>query len=102
MDTQTLFNIATGIAGALGMWVLNGIKDSLNALHRSDMDLSAKLQTVELLVAGAYVKKDEMDKLGSAIFVKLDKIENKLDGKADRANCDQVHFKAGASRDAAR
>lgn len=107
MDTQTLFNIATAAAGALGMWVLTGIKESLNALHKSDMDLSAKVQNIELLVAGNYAKKDDVERLiaqltlgrresDAALFSKLDKIESKLDTKADKATCDQLHFAKGA------
>ena len=84
MDMQTLFNILFGGVGALGMWILNSLKDSLAVLHKSDLDLSAKVQNIELLVAGAYVKKDELDRMTNALFNKLDKIELKLDGKADK------------------
>ena len=43
-----------------------------------------KVQHIEVLVAGTYVKRDDMEKLGGALFAKLDKIEAKLDGKADK------------------
>lgn len=99
MDAQTLFNLAIGAAGALGMWVLNGIKESMQALHRSDLELSAKVQNIELLVAGAYVKKEELDRMTNALFVKLDKIDSKLDNKADKSTCDQVIFRKHAIND---
>jgi hypothetical protein len=35
-------------------------------------------------VAGSYVKRDDMDKLTTALFTKLDKIEAKIDQKADK------------------
>jgi hypothetical protein len=37
-----------------------------------------------VLVAGQYVHRDEFHSLSKALFAKLDKIEDKLDGKADR------------------
>jgi hypothetical protein len=42
------------------------------------------VQSIEVLVAGSYVKRDDMDKLTAALFAKLDKIELKIDGKADK------------------
>lgn len=95
MDIQTLFNLAFGAIGALGMWILNGLKDSMNSLQKSNSDLAGKVQAIELLVAGTYVKKDDMDKMLNALFAKLDKIDSKLDGKADKTTCDQVHFQRG-------
>jgi len=49
------------------------------------MQLAAKVQTIEVLVAGSYVKRDDLDKLTHAIFVKLDKIEDKIDSKVDKS-----------------
>jgi len=81
---QTFFNIAITLIGFLGGWVLNSLKSSIEALQRADTALTAKVQAIEVLVAGTYVKRDDMDKLGAALFAKLDKIENKLDSKADK------------------
>lgn len=84
MDSQTAFNIAVALAGALGGWVLNNIKSSMDALHIADQQLSEKVQSIEILVAGTYVKRDDVDKLSTALFAKLDRIESKLDSKADK------------------
>lgn len=84
MDVQTIINILIGLAGTLGGWVLNSLKASIDDLRKADMSLTDKVQQIELLVAGTYVKRDDMDKLGAALFAKLDKIEAKLDGKADK------------------
>lgn len=84
MDAQTIINIAIGLAGALGGWVLNNLKSSIDELRKADSVLADKVQHIEVLVAGTYVKRDDMDKLASALFAKLDKIEAKLDGKADK------------------
>lgn len=84
MDTQTAFNIVLSLVAFLGGWVLNSLRDSIKALHKSDGELAEKVQKIEVLVAGQYVKRDDMDKLTSALFAKLDKIESKLDSKADK------------------
>lgn len=84
MDAQTIINIAIGLVGALGGWVLNNLKSSIDELRKQDSLLADKVQQIEVLVAGTYVKRDDMEKLGDALFAKLDKIENKLDNKVDK------------------
>lgn len=84
MDTQTAFNIVLSLVAFLGGWVLNSLRDSIRALQKTDGELADKVQRIEVLVAGTYVKRDDMDRLGAALFAKLDKIEAKLDGKADK------------------
>ena len=84
MDTQTAFNIVLSLVAFLGGRMLNSLRDSIKSLHESDSDLAEKVQKIEVLVAGHYVKRDDMDKLTTALFAKLDKIESKLDSKADK------------------
>ena len=84
MDTQTLINVLFAIAGAMGGWILNNLKASIEALQKADATLADKVQHIEVLVAGTYVKRDDLDKLSSALFHKLDKIESKLDNKQDK------------------
>jgi len=81
---QMFFNIAITLIGFLGGWVLNSLKSSIEALQKADASLTSKVQGIEVLVAGSYVKRDDLDKLSMALFAKLDKIESKLDGKADK------------------
>lgn len=83
-DFQTLFNIALGVISFLMGLIVQGLRESMARLQKADSDLASKVQSIEVLVAGTYVKRDDMDKLGSAIFTKLDRIEAKLDGKADK------------------
>jgi hypothetical protein len=84
MDFQIGFDLAIGLVAFLGGWVMNNLRDSLKSLQKADNELTNKVQAIEVLVAGTYVKRDELDKLGQAIFAKLDRIEGKLDGKADK------------------
>lgn len=84
MDIQTIINIAIGLAGGMGGWILNNLKSSIDELRKQDIILADKVQHIEVLVAGTYVKRDDMEKLGNALFCKLDKIEAKLDSKVDK------------------
>jgi hypothetical protein len=91
MEAQTLINILIGACGALIGWVLKSIRESIRDLQithteltKADNALADKVQKIEVLVAGTYVKRDDLDKLSVALFNKLDKIEAKLDLKADK------------------
>lgn len=84
-DFQTLFNIALGAASFLLGLVVQGLRDSMRALQSADSELASKVQKIEVLVAGTYVKRDDMEKMSEAIFTKLDRIESKLDGKVDKS-----------------
>lgn len=78
-DYQVLFNVAIGALGVIGGWMLNNLRDSFKDLADADIALTIKVQAIEVLVAGQYVKRDELDRLGHAIFAKLDRIETKMD-----------------------
>lgn len=79
MDAQTIINVLFAVAGGMGGWILNNLKSSIESLQRADAVLTDKVQHIEVLVAGTYVKRDDMDKLSQALFHKLDKMEVKLD-----------------------
>lgn len=81
---QTIINwLLAGFGGLIG-FLLNAVWQAVKDLQKADKDLTAKVAEIEVLVAGAYVKKDDLEKLSSAIFARLDRIEDKLDGKVDR------------------
>lgn len=84
MDLQSAFNLILGLVAFLGGYVLKSINDSLKALQVTDTILSDKVQKIEVLVAGEYVKHSDLDRLTIALFAKLDKISDKIDLKADR------------------
>ncbi len=83
-DSQTAINVLFALAGFLGAWVLNSLRDSIASLHKSDAELAVKVQSIEVLVAGTYVKRDELERIAQALFAKLDKIDAKLDTKVDK------------------
>jgi hypothetical protein len=75
--SQDLINWALGLAGSAGGWWLKTVWDS----HRV---LADKVVAIEVLVAGQYVRRDELSAMMSRIDNKLDAISTKLDSKADK------------------
>ncbi len=92
---QTLINyLMAGFGAAIG-FILSVIWEGLRELQTADLAITAKLNQMQLVVAGEYVKKEDLERSAAsqrdyfehsvnAIFKKLDKIEDKLDGKVDR------------------
>lgn len=83
-DPQGLFNIVVGLAGTLGGWWLKAIWDGLKDLQKADKALADKVASIEVLVAGGYVTREEFDRNLNAVFVKLDRIYELLSQKVDR------------------
>jgi len=82
---QVVVNWLLAGFGALIGFLLNAVWQAVKDLQTADKELTAKVAEIEVLVAGAYVKKDDLEKLSNAIFTKLDRIEDKLDGKVDKS-----------------
>lgn len=81
---QQLFNIVFVVAGALGGWWMKAIWETLKELQKADKDMAKEVSDLTVLVAGQYVKADTFDRTITALFQKLDRIEDKLDNKADK------------------
>lgn len=73
METQTIFNIALGLAAFFGGWVLNSIT---KAIERLDADVR-RMPTTYLIKEDYHRDIDEVKKM-------LTKIFDKLDDKADK------------------
>ena len=84
MENQTIINGGLALISFMGAWILNNLNESVKGLRQTDTELTKAVQRVEVLIAGSYVKRDELDNLVQALFVKLDKIEAKLDKKVDK------------------
>jgi len=84
MDSQTIINTAIALVGFLGGWILKVIWEGVKDLQVVDKLLTEKVNTIEILIAGNYMSKQDFDKIAAAIFAKLDKIEDKLDRKVDK------------------
>lgn len=81
---QSLINWIIASAGTLIGFILKSIWDAVKDLQSSDKELADKVSRIEVLVAGEYVKKEEFNSIMLRVFEKLDHIEAKIDGKADK------------------
>ena len=97
-DVQMFVNAALGVIAFLGGIIIKVVWDAISTLRTSlaemreeDTKLSSKVQAIEVLVAGTYIKRDEFERLSAAIFSKLDKIIEKIDHKVDRAEFERFH-----------
>lgn len=84
---QHLINIALGMLWACVGWWLKIIHQSLRDLHKEDKDIKEKVSEMQVLVAGNYITRCEMDKKLSEVTTRLDVNSTKLDrieGKIER------------------
>lgn len=81
---QEYINWAFGLINLILGAIIKAMWDSYKDLKRTDSQLAEKVNSIEVLVAGTYVKRDDFDRVANAIFLKLDKISDKLDNKADK------------------
>ena len=86
MDTQIVFDVILGIVNLLGGFILNIIWTGIRDLQQSDSELADKVRTIEVLVAGKYVTQEDFKSVTNAMFLKLDKIFDRLDQKQDKLN----------------
>lgn len=83
MDQNVINWTMAGFGGLIGFF-LKAIWDSVKDLQVADKELSEKVASIEVLVAGDYVRKADMSDMQKALFNKLDRIEEKLDKKVDK------------------
>ncbi len=92
---QTVFNVAIGLSSFLGGWMLKIIWEGLQELRKSTTQQASDLSDVKVLLAGDYVSRDRFEAalasmaasqaaFQGAVFSKLDRIEDKLERKADK------------------
>lgn len=84
VELQTILNILIGTVGLLFGFLLNAIWASVKDLQTSDKEIVTKINAIEVLVAGDYVKQTDFKDHAAEINRKLDNIANKLDNKADK------------------
>jgi len=81
---QNIINWAVAGFGALGGFVLKSVWDAVKDLQFADRRITDKLASIEVLIVGDYIKKEEFNTISNIIFIKLDKIMDKLEAKADK------------------
>ena len=72
MDSQTLFNIAVGLTGAFGGWILNNISRSIEKLDQDVRNMPLTYVTQN------HFQRD-IDEIKSMLRLIFDRLENKQD-----------------------
>ncbi len=81
---QTIVNwILTGLGTLLG-FLLNAVWQAVKDLQSADKQLADKVATIEILVAGEYVRKEDFERTIQRLFEKLDHMEEKFDRKMEK------------------
>ncbi len=83
MDQALVNWLLAGFGGLIG-FLLNVVWQAVKDLQKADKVLAERVGEIEVLVAGSYITKTDFTQVTDAIFRKLDRIEDKLDGKADK------------------
>lgn len=83
-------DVLIALVGILGGWWMKVIYQNMRDLQAADHELSNKVRAIEVLVVGDYAKraevKSDLERLSTALFQKLDRIEDMVSGKADKAS----------------
>jgi len=79
VEYQVILNWLGGAICVLGGWFLNNLDRRFRDNEVVQKGHGDKIQAIELLVAGDYVKREDHEKYMAAIFKKLDAIEDKVD-----------------------
>lgn len=77
---QAIINWIIGLGGTVIGIFIKSMLDSIKDLQRSDKEMSERVGSIEVLVAGTYVKRDELREL----MRKHEQIDAKLDRKANK------------------
>lgn len=80
---QTIINWIIGLGGTVIGIFIKSMLDSIKDLQKSDKEMADRVGSIEVLVAGTYVKRDELREL----MRKLEQIDAKLDRKANKDEC---------------
>lgn len=83
MDQNFINWILAGFGGLTG-FLLHAVWAAVKDLQIADKQLADEVSGIQILVAGDYVKKSELSELNRALFLKLDRIEEKIDRKVDK------------------
>lgn len=76
---QSILNFVFGAVMMLMGGIIKAVWDGIKDLQQADKEITDKVNSIELLVAGDYARKDYVECKIDAVFAKLDKIEDKLD-----------------------
>ena len=85
LDQSTINMLIAAVFSVIG-WAIKTLHSSFKDLQIADKELITKVQSMEELLAGKYITKEEFHSIINAMFVKLDKIEAKKDESISMMN----------------
>lgn len=85
---QDLLEAGAGVVGALGTYLYQSIARKVSKLEEQCDKLHDRINANEVLLVGQYVKVDRFESLEKALFSRLDRFEDKLDEKLEKARHD--------------
>jgi Flp pilus assembly protein CpaB len=83
MSHDIVYSIITFVGGIIG-WLLKSLWNAVKELQEADEEIIQKVNAIEVLVAGEYVRRDELRHEFGKLFSMLESIDKKLDKKADK------------------
>lgn len=83
-DTPYLFEGLLAVVNILLGFVLATVWQEVKILQKADTALADKVASIEVLVAGQYIKRDYFEAKMEALFHKLDSMDDKFDKKLDK------------------
>lgn len=81
---NALFQIVVGVAGAAVSFIAARILQAIRDLEHRIGQLNNKISELEVLVARQHVTHSQFNSVTSAIFARIEKMDDKLDHKADK------------------
>lgn len=84
MEMTTILQIIGGGVIALLGFMLKGTYGRIDSAHDELGKVRKDMTELALQLAKDYIRRDDFQAVTDAIFKKLDRIEDKLDGKADK------------------
>ena len=81
---QDAFNAAIALVWILTGWILHIVWGAVRDMQAAERSLTEKVNSIEVLVAGQYVRRAEWADEMKTFHATLQRIEDKIDGKADK------------------
>ena len=75
MEPQQYIMVLEGVASFLMIWVMKSFWDELKEIRKTVLVNSGRLNKIDVLIAGTYLRKDEFTTALGAISNKLDRLE---------------------------
>ena len=83
-DYQMLFNVSFSAILLGAGWLMRVLFETIKDLRDKDQKIYDKVSSLAVTLPENYVSKRDFKDLNDRIFAKLDRIENKIDTKADK------------------